>query len=153
MFSLRLVGYCYAWQVRVLLDVSPTYFNPFNDCQRCRQCGRLNARSLAIFSNNFTALTTVSFPAGWQVVAASVAGRSARGSFARDGLRFGAGVLKSCSWTRLQFDEDGCDPGYLYFPNFLNEENFGDMNLRMMIQSQVRTWQEQEEGSTRDTTF
>jgi hypothetical protein len=115
--------------------------------------------SLAILSNNFSALTAVSFATeplvgavseldgtGFEVGATtevarlyamrevvSVAERSAKGCFARDGVGFGVGVLEGCCCTRLGFDEDGCDPGDLRFPNFL--ENFEDMNLRMMIQN------------------
>jgi hypothetical protein len=117
--------------------------------------------SLAILSNNFSALTAVSFATerlvlvgavserdetGFVVWAAtevarlyamseavSVAERSARGCVARDGVGFGVGVLEGCCCTRLGFD---CDPWGLFFPNFLNiEENLGDMNLRMMVQN------------------
>jgi hypothetical protein len=117
--------------------------------------------SLAILSNNFSALTAVSFATelpvlvgavseldgrGLEVGAAtevarlyatseavSVAGRRARGCVARDGVGFGVKVPEDCCCTRLGFD---CDPCDLSFPNFLNiEENFGDMNLRMMIRS------------------
>jgi hypothetical protein len=114
--------------------------------------------SLAIFSNNFSALTAVSFATGRLVEAvseqdgtgfeagaatevarldglseASVAERSARGCFTRDDI---VGVLEGCSWTRVGFDEEGCNPGDLRFASFLNiEENFGDMNLRMMTQN------------------
>jgi hypothetical protein len=110
--------------------------------------------SLAILSNNFSALTAVSFAReplvgtvseldgmGFEVGAAtevarlyamreavSVAERSAKGCFARDGVGFGVGILEGCCCTRLGFD-----PEDLRFPNFL--ENFEDMNLRMMIQN------------------
>ena len=108
--------------------------------------------SLVILSNNFSALTAVSFVAErlvgavskrggtefvvWAFIevemsyslseAVSVAAASARGGF-------GVGVLQGCCWTRPRFD---CDPGDLCFPRFLSfEENFEDMNLRMMIQN------------------
>ena len=116
--------------------------------------------SLAILSNSFSALTAVSFAterlvgavserdgmafevgvdtevAGLYTIsdAAPVAERSARGCLARDGVGSGVEVLEgSCCWTRLRFDEEGCDPEELCFPNFLaTEENFGDKNFRMM---------------------
>ena len=115
--------------------------------------------SLAILSNNFSALTAVSFVAErlvgavskrggtefvvWAFIevemsyslseAVSVAERLARGCVARDGVGFGVKVPEGCCCTRLGFD---CDPWGLCFPSFLNiEENFGDMNLRMMIQN------------------
>ena len=119
--------------------------------------------SLAIFSNNFSALTAVSFATkrlvgaaserdetGFEVGAAtevarlyavsdavSVAERSARGCLPRDGVGFGVGpVLKGSCWTRLGSDKGGCNPGDLCFPSFLNiEENFGDIDFDMMIQN------------------
>ena len=64
--------------------------------------------------------------------AVSVVERSAT-SLARVGL--GIRVEGRC-WTRLGFDEEGCDPGGLFFPGFLNiEDIFGDMNLGMMVQN------------------
>ena len=107
--------------------------------------------SLAILSNNFSPLTAASFAAerlvlmgavselderGLEVGAAievarshslsevsvTIAARSARGGL-------GVRVLEGCCWTRLRFD---CDPD-LCFPNVLSfEENFEDMNLRMI---------------------
>ena len=114
---------------------------------------------LVILSNNFSTLTTVSFATerlvgagseldgtGFGVWAAtevttlyamseavSVAERSARACFARDGVGSGVGVLESCCCTRLGFD---CDPWDLCFPDFLNiEENLEDTYLRMMVQN------------------
>jgi hypothetical protein len=112
--------------------------------------------SLEILSNSFSALTAVSFATEPLVVgavserdgiafelvgaatevamldamsAASIAERSVRGCLARDGARFGVGVLESCCWTRLGLDEEGCDSGDLCFPSFLNiADNFGGMN-------------------------
>ena len=117
--------------------------------------------SLAILSNSFSALTAVSFATEWLVGAvseqdgvafeaeaatevarlaagnvASAAGPSVRGRLVRDGVEFGVGVLKCCCWTRLGFDEEGCNPGDLCFLNV--EENFGDMNFRMMIQNKLK---------------
>ena len=117
--------------------------------------------SLAILSNNFSALTAVSFVTGRLILAGavfeldgmglevgaatevarsyamseavSVAERLARGCVTRDGVGLRVKVPEGCCCTRLGFD---CDPWDLCFPNFLNiEKNFGDMNLRMMIQN------------------
>jgi len=117
--------------------------------------------SLAILSNNFSALTAVSFATARPVLvgavseldgrglevgaatevarlyptskAVSVAERLARGCVARDGVGFGVKVPEGCCCTRLGFD---CSPWGLCFPNFLNiEENFGDMNLLIMVQN------------------
>ena len=118
--------------------------------------------SLAILSSNFSALMAVSFAVGRLVgaasesdgtgfeigaatevatlyatsEAASVAVRSAKGWFAREGVGSGIGVgfLKGCCWTRLGVDEEDRNPGDLSFPNlFKIEENFGGKNLGMMM--------------------
>ena len=119
--------------------------------------------SLAILSNSFSALTAVSFATERLVAVVSERDGTAIGvgaateseaprlyvvseavpvierspiSLARVGV--GIGVEGRC-WTRLGIDEEGCDPGGLFFPSFLNiEDIFGDtVNLGMMVENNV----------------